>query len=75
MKKLGLNDYLNGVECLIEFDMLYLGEELEIVYLLVKWKWFVLYEYGYEVGEGLYINMNVICRDEEFDVMYFIYVD
>ncbi|MDC2865855.1 aspartate--ammonia ligase [Bacillus sp. BP-3] len=74
-KKSGLNDHLNGVERPIEFDMLYSGEELEIVHSLAKWKRFALHEYGYEAGEGLYTNMNAIRRDEELDATHSIYVD
>lgn len=48
---------------------------IEIVYLLVKWKCFVLKKYGFGLYEGFYINMNVICKDEDFDNFYLIYVD
>ena len=74
-KKSGLNDYLNGVERPIEFEMLENGEILEIIQSLAKWKRLALYDYGYQIGEGLYANMNAIRRDEELDEIHSIYVD
>ena len=71
----GLNDNLNGVERPVKFDLLATGEEVEIVHSLAKWKRLSLYRYGFNVGEGLYTDMNAIRRDEELDNLHSIYVD
>ncbi len=72
----GLNDNLNGVERPVRFDILEQnGEEVEIVHSLAKWKRLALHNYGFEVGEGLYTDMNAIRRDEETDNIHSIYVD
>lgn len=70
----GLNDDLNGVERPVRFD-LHSGEDLEIVHSLAKWKRFALGMYGFEVGEGLYTDMNAIRRDEETDNIHSMFVD
>ncbi len=70
----GLNDDLNGVERAVRFD-LHSGTELEIVHSLAKWKRFALKEYGFEVGEGLYTDMNAIRRDEDTDNIHSMFVD
>ncbi len=73
-RKSGLNDDLNGVERPVTFD-LPSGDELEIVHSLAKWKRFALKKYGFEVGEGLYTDMNAIRRDEETDNIHSMFVD
>jgi len=73
--KSGVNDNLNGVERPVKFDILATGEEVEIVHSLAKWKRLSLYRYGFNVGEGLYTDMNAIRRDEELDNLHSIYVD
>lgn len=71
----GINDNLNGVERPVKFDLLATGEEVEIVHSLAKWKRLSLYRYGFNMGEGLYTDMNAIRRDEELDNLHSIYVD
>ena len=71
----GLNDNLNGVERPVKFDILATGEDVEIVHSLAKWKRLSLYKYGFNVGEGLYTDMNAIRRDEELDNLHSVYVD
>ncbi len=70
----GLNDDLNGVERPVGFDLLS-GKKLEIVHSLAKWKRYALKEYEFEVGEGLYTDMNAIRRDEETDNIHSMFVD
>ncbi len=72
--KVGLNDNLNGIERPVNFD-LFDGTELEIVHSLAKWKRYALGNYGFEVGEGLYTDMNAIRRDEETDNIHSMFVD
>lgn len=74
-KESGLNDDLNGVERPVNFDGKFLDNELEIVQSLAKWKRMALYRYGFDIGEGLYTDMNAIRRDEELDNIHSIYVD
>jgi aspartate--ammonia ligase len=71
----GLNDNLNGVERPVVFDLLATGENVEIVHSLAKWKRMSLHRYGFQVGDGLYTDMNAIRRDEELDNLHSIYVD
>ncbi len=71
----GLNDNLNGYERAVSFDVLELKRNVEIVQSLAKWKRNALKRYGFNVGEGLYTDMNAIRRDEELDNLHSIYVD
>ena len=70
----GLNDDLNGVERPVSFDV-FSGERFEIVHSLAKWKRQALHDYGFEIGEGLYTDMNAIRRDEDTDNIHSIFVD
>ncbi len=71
----GLNDTLNGVERPVSFDIKDGGCEVEIVHSLAKWKRFSLKRHGFNVGEGLYTDMNAIRRDEELDNIHSVLVD
>jgi len=72
----GMNDNLNGVERPVSFDIKDIeGQHVEIVHSLAKWKRMALGRYGFEVGEGLYTDMDAIRRDEELDNIHSIYVD
>ena len=71
----GLNDNLNGYERAVNFDILELKKEVEIVQSLAKWKRMALSKYGFSVGEGLYTDMNAIRRDESLDAIHSVYVD
>ncbi len=75
-KSSGMNDDLNGVERPVAFDLKDVpGDTYEVVHSLAKWKRMALARYGFEVGEGLYTNMNAIRRDEELDNLHSCYVD
>ncbi len=72
----GLNDNLNGVERPVSFGVKEQGDrEMEIVHSLAKWKRMALAKYGFQVGEGLYTDMNAIRRDEDTDNIHSIFVD
>jgi aspartate--ammonia ligase len=74
--KTGLNDNLNGIERPVKFDIKGEIEDfVEIVHSLAKWKRNALKRYGFQVGEGLYTDMNAIRRDEDTDNIHSIYVD
>jgi len=74
--KTGLNDNLNGVERPVKFDLKSDVEDyVEIVHSLAKWKRSALKRYGFQIGEGLYTDMNAIRRDEDTDNLHSIYVD
>ncbi|SHK25488.1 aspartate--ammonia ligase [Paramaledivibacter caminithermalis] len=72
----GLNDDLNGIERPVSFDVLGIGgKDVQIVHSLAKWKRMALAKYVFEIGKGLYTDMNAIRRDEELDNLHSIYVD
>ncbi|MBQ4050649.1 MAG: aspartate--ammonia ligase, partial [Oscillospiraceae bacterium] len=71
----GLNDNLNGVERPVSFDIADIGEDVEIVHSLAKWKRVALRRYGFGPNTGLYTDMNAIRRDEELDNLHSVYVD
>ena len=75
LKDSGLNDNLNGVERPVAFDIKQSGKIAEVVHSLAKWKRFALKKYGFEMGTGLYTDMNAIRRDEIVDNIHSIYVD
>ncbi len=71
----GLNDNLNGVERPVQFDILDIGKDVQIVQSLAKWKRYALHKYGFANGCGLYTDMNAIRRDENLDNLHSVYVD
>ena len=72
----GINDDLNGVERPVRFPVKEDGDApVEIVQSLAKWKRMALARYGFQVGEGLYTDMNAIRPDETIDNTHSIYVD
>ena len=71
----GLNDNLNGVERPVAFDVPAVGEAVQVVHSLAKWKRLALKRYHFSVGNGLYTDMNAIRRDESLDNIHSIYVD
>lgn len=72
----GLNDNLNGVERPVSFGIREQGDrQVEVVQSLAKWKRMALGRYGFDVGEGIYTDMNAIRRDEDTDNIHSIYVD
>ena len=72
----GLNDNLNGVERPVSFGIKEQDDKpFEIVHSLAKWKRLALKRYNFNVGEGLYTDMNAIRRDEETDNIHSIFVD
>ena len=71
----GLNDNLNGVERPVSFDIPDVGVNGQVVHSLAKWKRLALKRYGFNVGKGLFTDMDAIRRDEEVDNTHSIYVD
>lgn len=71
----GLNDDLSGVERPVQFDILDMGADVQIVHSLAKWKRMALKRYGFQPDTGLYADMNAIRRDEELDNLHSVYVD
>ena len=71
----GLNDNLNGYERPVRFDIPDVGAEAQVVHSLAKWKRLALKRYQFNVGKGLFTDMNAIRRDEEVDNLHSIYVD
>ena len=72
----GLNDNLNGYERPVAFDIKEQEDKsAEVVHSLAKWKRYALKKYGFELGEGIYTDMNAIRRDETTDNIHSIFVD
>ena len=71
----GLNDNLNGVELPVSFDIPDVGANGQVVHSLAKWKRLALKRYEFNVGKGLFTDMNAIRRDEEVDNLHSVYVD
>ncbi len=71
----GLNDNLNGYERPVSFDVPAIGLDAQVVHSLAKWKRLALGRYRFNIGDGLYTDMNAIRRDEELDNVHSIYVD
>ena len=71
----GLNDNLNGFERPVTFDVPTVGEDVQVVHSLAKWKRLALKRYQFGIGNGLYTDMNAIRRDEDLDNIHSIYVD
>ena len=71
----GLNDNLNGVERPVSFDIPDVGHNAQVVQSLAKWKRLALKRYEFNVGKGLFTDMNAIRRDEDVDNLHSIYVD
>ncbi|MBQ8758025.1 MAG: aspartate--ammonia ligase [Oscillospiraceae bacterium] len=71
----GLNDNLNGYERAVSFDVPAVGQEVQVVHSLAKWKRLALKRYNFTIGNGLYTDMNAIRRDERLDNIHSIYVD
>lgn len=72
----GMNDNLNGWERPVAFDIKEQdGREAQVVQSLAKWKRYALGNYDFQVGEGLYTDMNAIRRDETTDNIHSIFVD
>ncbi len=75
IKESGLNDDLNGCERPVEFDVPSAKKTFQVVHSLAKWKRLALKKYEFELGEGIYTDMNAIRRDEDLDELHSIYVD
>lgn len=71
----GLNDDLNGIERPVQFNVMDINSDVQIVHSLAKWKRMALYRYDFKIGEGLYTDMNAIRRDEVLGPLHSIYVD
>lgn len=71
----GLNDNLNGYEQAVSFEIKSLNANVEIVQSLAKWKRYALKKYNFQLGSGLYTDMNAIRKDEIVDNIHSIYVD
>ena len=71
----GLNDNLNGYERPVSFDIPDVHAEAQVVHSLAKWKRLALKRYQFNVGKGLFTDMNAIRRDEDTDNIHSVFVD
>ena len=69
----GVNDDLNGQVQSVFF--VHDQETIEVVHSLAKWKRQALANYDFEVGSGLYTDMNAIRAMEDLDNIHSYYVD
>ena len=70
-----MNDDLNGFERAVTFDVPDIGKNAQIVHSLAKWKRLALKRYKFNIGKGLFTDMDAVRRDEELDNIHSIYVD
>ena len=71
----GLNDNLNGYERPVGFDIPDIGAQAQVVHSLAKWKRLALKRYEFNVGKGLFTDMDAIRRDESLDNLHSVHVD
>ena len=71
----GLNDNLNGYERPVSFDIPDVHAEAQVVHSLAKWKRLALKRYQFNIGKGLFTDMNAIRRDEDTDNIHSVFVD
>ena len=73
----GINDYLTGVEKPVNFKFNDGDDiaQLEIVQSLAKWKRIALKRYGFEIGSGIYTDMDAIRPHETLGNKHSLYVD
>ncbi|MBM3200554.1 aspartate--ammonia ligase, partial [Candidatus Woesearchaeota archaeon] len=69
----GLQDDLAGTQIPVSFHTK-MGH-IEVVHSLAKWKRHALGKFSFEIGTGLYTDMDAIRKDEEVDEAHSIYVD
>lgn len=71
----GLQDDLAGTQIPVSFKTNFSEDSVEIVHSLAKWKRYALEKYGFQLGMGLYTDMDAIRKDEDVDDIHSIYVD
>ncbi len=71
----GLNDNLTGNNNAVSFEARHFNKNLEVVQSLAKWKRFALRNYGFNMNEGIYVDMNAIRSHEKPDELHSLYVD
>lgn len=59
----------------VQFDVLEMHSDVQVVHSLAKWKRLALKRYGFGPGSGIYTDMNAIRRDEDLDNLHSVYVD
>lgn len=71
----GLQDDLAGTQIPVRFKTKATEEYVEIVHSLAKWKRYTLGRLGFEIGSGLYTDMDAIRKDEDLSEIHSVYVD
>ncbi|MBS1266114.1 MAG: Aspartate--ammonia ligase [Candidatus Woesearchaeota archaeon] len=71
----GLQDDLAGTQIPVRFKSKFTEDDIEIVHSLAKWKRWVLGKYGFDLGTGLYTDMDAVRKDEDVSAIHSIYVD
>ena len=70
-----INDDLGVKDSALKFRIETLGYDVEIVQSLAKWKRIALKNYGYDIYEGIYTDMNAIRPKDILDNTHSLYVD
>ncbi|MFO7841751.1 MAG: aspartate--ammonia ligase [Fidelibacterota bacterium] len=71
----GLQDDLDGSQIPVSFSTRFTDHAIEMVHSLAKWKRYALEKYCFQLGTGLYTDMDAIRKDEYVDNIHSIYVD
>lgn len=72
----GINDDLGMKDSALKFNIKAIdNRQVEIVQSLAKWKRMALKNYGYNLYEGIYTDMNAIRPKDILDNIHSIYVD
>lgn len=71
----GLQDDLAGTQIPVSFQTKAAEAPVEMVHSLAKWKRYVLGKYGFNIGTGLYTDMDAVRKDEDLSPIHSVYVD
>ncbi|MDO9867974.1 aspartate--ammonia ligase [Glaesserella parasuis] len=73
----GMQDNLSGIEKAVQVNVKCIpGAVYEVVHSLAKWKRHTLARFGFQEGEGLFVDMKALRPDEDsLDPTHSVYVD
>ena len=71
----GLQDDLAGTQVPVSFKIKKEEKTIEFVHSLAKWKRYTLGKYKFEIGKGLYTDMDAVRKDECLSEIHSVYVD
>lgn len=71
----GLQDDLAGTQTPVSFKIKDEPRTIEFVHSLAKWKRYTLGKHDFEIGKGLYTDMDAVRKDEKLSEIHSVYVD